>query len=74
MASKGIILIGGALAVVFGAAVIASRKGMGRKVVAVGVASLVIGLVFGLDAGMGPLYKPLLQVVPLRRECRAPGF
>jgi len=57
-------LIGGIFAAVIGIAVIATRKSLGHNAAAIGVASLVLGLIFALDAEIGPLYKPLLQVVP----------
>ncbi len=58
-------LIAGGLAVIAGAAVLVMRKKLGSTGAAIGGAGLVLGLVFALEAGaIGPLYKPLAQIIP----------
>ncbi len=66
-------LIAGTLAAVLGVAVLVMRKKLGANSAAIGGASLVLGLAFALDAGIGPLYKPLLQIIPHATGMQAVG-
>ncbi len=66
-------LIAGPLAAIFGAAVLVMRKKLGSNSAAIGGASLVLGLVFALDAGVGPLFKPLAQIIPHGTGMQAMG-
>lgn len=48
--------IGGALAIVFGIVGLAFYKKVGKLAVGIAVLSLILGLIFALDAPGGPLY------------------
>jgi len=57
-------VVGGVLAMVIGAAVLAMRKKLGGPSAAIGAVTLIIGLVFALDAKGLPLYDPLVKAIP----------